>query len=194
MHGGKSPRGFARSDTKVGRFSKDLPTRLIANYELTRKDPQILEQREEIALIHARILDLIKRVDSGESGHLWRQIRKQYETLVTAIREQNRDTMRVALAALDQLITRGTTDYRAWEEVTHQIDRKQRLIESERKRAVELQQVITMDQMMTFMKVQQHAILKVITDRKLLAQLFDELSVGFRESGFDLPGLSGTVH
>lgn len=193
MHGGKTPRGLASTKFKTGRYSKDIPARLIASYELTRSDPRILEQREEIALIHARILDLIQRVDSGESGHLWRSIRKQYETLVEAIREQDRDRMRLALAALDQLITRGTTDYKAWEEVTHQIDRKQRLIESERKREVELQQVITMDQMLVFMKVQQDAILKVVTDKRQLADLFNELSLGFRKSGVEIPGLP-TVH
>jgi predicted AAA+ superfamily ATPase len=50
-----------------------------------------------------------------------------------------------SLSALAALIQQGTDDYHAWEEASRQIDRTQRLVESERKRAVELHQLITMD-------------------------------------------------
>ena len=39
MHGGVTPRGFALPQTKTGEYSKDVPTRLIADYERTKDDP-----------------------------------------------------------------------------------------------------------------------------------------------------------
>ena len=42
MHGGTTPRGLALPQTRTGRFSKDLPTRLLANYQAAPADPEML--------------------------------------------------------------------------------------------------------------------------------------------------------
>jgi len=196
-HGGKTPRGAALPQFKHGRYSKDLPSRLLADYEQTRSDEKLLEQREEIALVQARINDLIKRVDSGESGHLWNKLQETYQALEDAIRSQEPDDIRLALFEMKQLITRGVNDYRAWQEAGVQVDRKMRLVESERRRAIELQQTATAEQFLAFTSVVQHAILKVIKDTALLSQLQSEFTILFRERGIQLPNgteSAGTVH
>jgi len=187
MHGGKTPRGFAHPSTKTGRYSRDLPTRLVADYEVTRLDPHLLELRDEVSVVHTRILDLIKRVDSGESGHLWRQLQSAFHALTAALREQDQDGIRTALTDMNTLIARGTQDYLAWEEASKQIDRKQRLIESERRRALELGQVATAEQLVLFLKVHQDAILEVITDQRQLTRLQFAISQRFRARGLALP-------
>ena len=84
QHGGATPRGMALPQTKTGRYSRDLPTRLAARYQESLSDPDLLALREEIALIDARLGDLLKRVDSGESGVLWDLLQKTYREFVMA--------------------------------------------------------------------------------------------------------------
>jgi len=188
LHGGNSRKGIASGQFKHGRYSKDLPTRLLAEYDLTRNDPKLLELKDEIALIHSRAVDLIKRVDSGESGHLWQLLAKTFADLEEAIRAKDTVTIGAALTEMQRLIVRGTEDYHAWEEVTKQIDRKQRLVESERKRAVELQQFVTVEQFMLYASVYTDAIRQIITDQQQLARLQQLLAIRFRERGVNVVG------
>ena len=76
IHGGATPRGFDHPLTKTGRYSKHLPTRLLADYEAALADPNLLSAREDIAKLTARQADLLRRVDSGEAGALWGAMRK----------------------------------------------------------------------------------------------------------------------
>jgi hypothetical protein len=67
-HGGKSLAGIASPTYKEGKYSKHLPQRMREAYALAIDDPQLLEQREQIGIIDARLIDLLARVDTGESG------------------------------------------------------------------------------------------------------------------------------
>src|SRR4051794_14907848 len=58
MHFGNVPRGMASPHTKTGRYSKDLPTRLLARYEEAMNDPDLLNLSSEIALLGARLSEL----------------------------------------------------------------------------------------------------------------------------------------
>src|SRR3954451_14863589 len=71
MHGGKVPRGRALPQTKHGRYSKDLPTRLLATYSAAQADTELLSLRDDVALLDARLADVLARVDTGESSALW---------------------------------------------------------------------------------------------------------------------------
>lgn len=78
MHGGATPAGVALPHFRTGRRSRDLPARLAARYQEARSDPQLLELREGIALVDARIADLLARVDAGESGARWRALQVHF--------------------------------------------------------------------------------------------------------------------
>jgi hypothetical protein len=157
LHGGTSLRGIASATYKHGRRTRygGLPPRMKHEYQRALSDPQLLELKEEIALIHARAADLVRRVDSGESGHLWHLLQAAYRTLTTA---QSGADQLTAIREMGTLISRGAADYRAWQEVLSTITTKQRLIESERKRAIELHQTITLDALNPFI----HAIIDYI--------------------------------
>src|SRR5512137_2855467 len=63
MHGGKSAGGIASPLWKHGRQSKYLPARMRDAYNASLTDKELLELRGEIALVDARITDLLQRVD-----------------------------------------------------------------------------------------------------------------------------------
>src|SRR5262245_50957479 len=89
-HGGRSPQGIALPQTKSGRYSKHLPSRLLATYEEAKRDPEILALRDEVALIDARLAELLKRIDTGESGASWKQLQENFRELRVALK--NRDS------------------------------------------------------------------------------------------------------
>ena len=59
MHGGKSLGGIASPNFKHGGYSKFLPVRLGDNYQEAMADPELLALRDDIALLDARVHDLM---------------------------------------------------------------------------------------------------------------------------------------
>lgn len=59
MHGGKTPRGIHSPHWRGRGYSKDLPTRLADRFRLALQDPQLLELSSEIALLDARVGELL---------------------------------------------------------------------------------------------------------------------------------------
>lgn len=74
LHGGKSLKGAMQPAFKTGRYSKSLPTRLAARYEELAADPELLNIRDEILVLRARLSDLLSKVDTGESEASWERV------------------------------------------------------------------------------------------------------------------------
>jgi hypothetical protein len=127
----------------VGRYSKHLPTRLVEDYEKSLKDPELLNLRDEISIIDTRIVDVMGRVDSGEAGTLWHKARSNFIDMQAAIAAQNVEDMQRSINMLNTVLGQGIGDWHAWDEVTKLMEQRRRLVESERKRLVEMNQVIT---------------------------------------------------
>ena len=168
MHGGKNLRGIAHPNFVNGSHSDYvLPPRMREAYSDALSDPKLLELKTEIALVHARAQDLVIRVDSGESGHLWRLLQQAYLDLTKA---KDADEQLAAVSEMGQLITRGAADYAAWNEALKTIDQKQKLVESERKRAVEQHLMVTLDSIKPYLFDTIDFIRRYITDRAQLAE------------------------
>src|SRR5690606_35293513 len=76
VHGGLTLRGADHPNHKTGRWSKDLPTRLAARYHEALKDAKLLELRDELAIIDARLSDQLATLDTGEAGAIWADLAK----------------------------------------------------------------------------------------------------------------------
>lgn len=148
MHGGKSPKGIASPAYQTGRYSKYLPARLMERYQEASQDSELLALREDIALLDTRLADLLKRVDSGEAGAAWKEARAAYKKLSVAIRDGDKTGLLESMADLETVIGRGWSDYMAWSEIQNILDQRRRLVESEQKRLVQGQMVITGEQAM----------------------------------------------
>jgi len=133
LHGGKALRGLDSPSLKHAIYSKDLPARMVDDYEAALADPDRLSLDPTIALTRSRIKDLIKRVDIGESGRLWKETRQAMRALRKAI-AGDVDSFNERLLELEALIIQGVADFAAWEEIGKQEDRHARLITTEMKR------------------------------------------------------------
>ncbi|MBK8035311.1 MAG: hypothetical protein IPK17_38565 [Chloroflexi bacterium] len=146
MHGGKTPTGIASPHFKTGRHSKHLPARMLERYEEALSDGELLALNAEIALLDARIADLLARVDTGESGAAWTAAGKAYHDLKNAMGKIDIPAAQDAMQQLETALGDGSTDYTAWNEIQMLVQQRRTLVETERKRVLEMEQMITVEQ------------------------------------------------
>jgi hypothetical protein len=143
LHGGKTPGGLASPHIKTGDRSRYLPARLAQHYLAAENDPHLLSLRNDIALMDTRLIDLLGRVDTGEAGRHWAKLNQAWTEFKRAKRRDDDDALAIALDNLEQLITTGHADYTAWAEIAQAVEQRRKLVESERRTLVDLQQMIT---------------------------------------------------
>lgn len=189
MHGGSTPSGIALPQTTNGRYSKHLPTRMSERYQQALTDPDLLAMREEVALIDSRLSDVLGRVDTGESGHVWAALQKAWKMYRTGPPDKRME----AEGQISDLITAGASDYEAWEEVRSLVDQRSRVVGSERQRMVQLQQMLSIDQAMTLMAAIADSVRKHVSDRDALAAISADLGrlVSLGAGRSDQSGLVG---
>lgn len=171
LHGGATLQGIASPTFKGGRYSKYIPARLSERYHEAVADPELLAQREEIALLDGRLADLLTHVDSGEAKTLWEQARKATDKMLRAFESNDLGSMHVGILELDRLIGSGLADHEAWYEIHAVIDQRRKLAESERKRLIEMQQMVKADQAMALAGALLASVKANVTDRATLAAI-----------------------
>ena len=171
LHGGKSLGGLASPTFKHGRYSRVLPARLAARYDEATTDPALLELRADVALLDARLADVLSRVDTGESGALWTTLQNHRRDVLAAKRVGDSVAQAVALNALLETVGQGHADYRAWQEIGALLEQRRKLVESERKRLVEAQQTLTVEKAMLLIGAISGIIKAHVHDRAILAAI-----------------------
>lgn len=174
MHGGKSLAGPAAPAWIDGRRSHVLPKRLLDDYRASLDDPDRLVLNAEIALVDSRLNDVLKRVDSGESGAIWSQIKQVWGEFEDADAIGDKDARAQAQFRLGTLIVRGANDWMAWADVLGLIERRRKLVESERKRLVEAQQMIHVEQAMALLGLLVDAVRRHVDSDDTLGAIVDE--------------------
>jgi len=177
LHGGKSVSGIASPNFKHGRYSKVLPAGLAERYEAALDDQEILAMRDEIALLDTRLTDLVGGLTVGTSRELWKNLRTAYGELRSALAQQDPDAANIAMLTLGSAITNGSKERETWDEVYTLLEQRRKLTESEAKRLIQMQQVITAEQAMILLARVQQAIVENVTDKRALAAIAAE----FRE-------------
>jgi hypothetical protein len=153
-----------------------LPTRLAADYERAAHDPELCALRHELAVVDARINDLLGRVDTGEAGRLWHHARAAWQTLKRAQAEGRPPLQARAALELDGLLEQAVGDHAAWHEIIQLIEQRRKLVESEAKRLVAMQQMMTTEQAMLLLGTVVAILKRHITDRETLQQISLDLS------------------
>lgn len=176
MHGGTQPRGLAHHATKTGILSKDMPTRILADFEAARSDPDLVALREELALVQAREADLLRRVDTGEAGVLWQRIRAAMREFRRAQRADDAPAAAAALRDMEQAMDEGVQDYLAWQELLRAIEQRRRLAETERKRLEAIQQTLSADRAMLWATALLDSVRRHVDDRRALAAVAADFS------------------
>lgn len=177
MHGGATPRGIASPHFKTGRYSDFIRGNVLQGYEAALTDETLLELNDEIALIDGRLREVLNEaLSSPASSQLWRDLREAYRSLTVANRRGDEAGVAETLSTIGTLITQGHKLYNQWQDVVNLIDTRRRLVESQRKRKLELQQNIPIDQAMTLISTIVMSVKTHVTDPYTLRKIVDDLS------------------
>lgn len=174
-HGGATPRGFANPNTKHGKYSKFLPDSLAKNYNKALHDPDLLALRDAIALFESRLLDVLKRVNAGESGRLWKMLQAAYNAMLEARAQNDGAQVAARLNDIGSLIQRGIADYAAWGEVREVVEQGRKLRETEHKRLVAMQMMVSKEEQMNLVAALVSMVRRHISDRDTLAAISTDL-------------------
>lgn len=139
-HGGTAVRGPLHHNYKTGRYSRAIPGNLMQAYERSLQDDELLSLRDEIALLDSRLDDCVKALpnagaDLGSAVFL-------HARMVAAIREGDADAMGRAVTELGSVLSDAQDATRGWEHVIGLLEARRRLVESERRRLVDMQMMI----------------------------------------------------
>jgi hypothetical protein len=184
MHGGKTPRGPASTHYKDGRHSRFLPARMFAAYHAAGLDPELMSLRRDLALLDARIIDVLKRVDSGEAGVIWQAAQAAMARFDREWVKKDGDGMEAALAEMRRLLTQGASDWATWREVGKLIEQRCKLVESEQHRLTLAGEMIHREQAMALLGQVVAILRRHVPDRQVLhAIALDIQAVGYRSNG-----------
>jgi hypothetical protein len=181
MHGGATPKGIASPQTMSGRYSKYLPTRLIDRYEQARSDSALLTLRDDIGLLDTRIGQVVTALDTGESREAWvallagwTRLEEQFQALLDT--GETPEDMEQTVTSVGTLIRHGLSEGYVWTEIRGLLKERAELVANERKRLVEMQQVMTAEQAMTLMAAVADTVRRNVHDRDALAAISDDLN------------------
>lgn len=175
MHGGKSPRGLAHPSTKHGRRSIDLPTRMLADYEAERGDPDLLNLSDSIAVTRARRSDLFRQLEQSGSASLFLDLLATWQQFERAQRAKDGEAMSVALQEVGRLIKRGATDASKWREIMALQEQERKLVESEQKRRVAMNTMLTAEKGQLLVRALLASVNSHVSDKSVLAAIGSDI-------------------
>jgi hypothetical protein len=146
------------------------------HYQEALDDPRLLELRDDIALLDARLAELIGRVsgDVDVGPVRWRELQNLFKAYNAAIQAGKTEDVEAIYAAMFALINKAVSDYAVWDTIQEAIQQRRRLVESERQRLVQMQQMVTAEQAVSAMTALVSAVRANVRDSVVLANIQTE--------------------
>lgn len=181
--GGKHLVGSANPSFKHGKYSRYMPLRLAARYLESARDPELLASRQEIALLDARLAELLGRVDTGESSRLFATAREAFNGFRNALDRSDKETMAIHLQTLDATLGRAVGDYAAWDDIRQSLETRRKLVETEMRRLEKMKQFHTAEELQSLLMAIAMIAKRTINDPKVLNEFtLAVLELGQRET------------
>ena len=152
MHGGKTPRGLASPHLVHGRFSRDLPTHLLARFEEALADRDLLSLRQDVALLDALITEKLAEVRDEEVNLDLAPIADLVENIARHVTTWDCTRTKLELDRLQQVISSHQDQARGMREVRALIKEKAAVVAKENRRLAELNQHLTVEQAMVMIR------------------------------------------
>lgn len=172
VHGGLTPGGLASTHFKHGKYSKYLPDRLAARYQEAIEDNELLTLKNEVHLIDTRLTEILDNVQSDDTKTLWLDLQSTWDKYRNAINDEIRTNQ---LNNIEELIEKGSKVYHQWNEIYNVLEQRRKLVESERKRYLEMQQMITADRAMLLVSSLLGIIKEHVSDRNILTAIATDI-------------------
>lgn len=178
-HGGKTPvAGPDHPTWKHGRYSKAIPKGLKSLLEQAASDPDLLNLRDEIAVLQVAIADSLATLENVTSV----QVSSLREAAKSVREAEGTDAYDAALASLLTLCESASSASDQWHKIADLAERKARLVSAEHKRSVELEQMIPASRLYALIEFVVQVIRDTVKDRELIVAIGDRLRTVFDQA------------
>lgn len=175
LHGGSTPRGLAHPNYQGRGYTKDLPARLLERLVEGIDDPELTSLRTEIALLDARMGELVEGLDEIGATEAWASVLEQSGRLERLIQNPEVDGQEVVLAGIAKKLKDACdiehTTRETWKEVYTLIDRRRRTTNVELKREENEELTMKHQQAMHFFAILIQVIKDEVPDKALQNRL-----------------------
>jgi len=158
--------GAAHPSYRGRGWSKDIPTRLVERFQASMDDPDLLSQRAEIALLDARIGDLLRQVDTGESIRAWAEAKRLFRQMKEANARGDAAGIATAVQGLDRVLDKGATDALAWKDVLATVEQRRKIVQTEHEHQDREEQMITLERALLLVGSLQNAVMTHVRDTR----------------------------
>lgn len=162
---------------EIFRYRNSIPPNLLAKFLDAMSDPNKLSLESELAVVTARVDELLQRVDQRQSRHAWSQVIAARDVISGGMRSGDpaefTKSVTTALSMINKAVS--DSDYKVWDELFNAITYRKSLAESERRRQVEERQAVTVDEMVILMGQVQSIIISMIKDDGLRLEIAQRL-------------------
>jgi hypothetical protein len=146
-HGGKTPVGIEAKNTKHGRYSKYIPVALMEKYRHAEEDTDLMSLKGEMALVTARLYELVEKIEDTAGKIPYSELLRQYERFKMAERA-GQDNAEYLKLEFEAMLVSIKEDMKIWDEVAHMVNVKRRLVDSEQKKMKQMSQYVEVDRVM----------------------------------------------
>lgn len=171
LHGGTSLAGPAAPGWRTGAASKYLPKGLVASFEASMQDPDLLALDRDISVVQARIEATLGQLrDGGNEG--WSAVRKAVEAVDAATTGTDKAAAAVALVAV---VRKGLDAQDLWTDLERLTEQKRRLVDTERRRIEAAQQALTTERATALITYVLESLKRNVRDRAALVAVTNDL-------------------
>ncbi len=166
--------GVANPNFSTGKYSKALPLALREAYERVRRDADLLSLRDDLAVVDARLDQLLQRIEETPDDSTIRSLVEG----IGAAKELLSEDPAAALARLDVILValgRVQADGKVWAEILGTQEQRRKLADSERKRLEALREYVTRDRLLTLVAGLLECIARHVVDKKVLRKISTEI-------------------
>lgn len=116
-----------------GRYGGSLSGKRADAYKSALQDHYLLHLRDEIAVLTARINDLLEQTEEGVNAKTWKETQQLWARFARAYRRDDRDAMDEMVVRLTELIETGKRDSDIWTDVERLFEQRRKLVETEQR-------------------------------------------------------------
>lgn len=166
------PGGLNDGQIADARHVKHLPNRLLDKFEEFLTDPEYVSMREEVALVDTRIAERLEMLSSSDTEAAWVKVR-QVAIILDGDNISAEDIVkcRASLARAFEAVA----DNEVWTEVLELIERRRRLADTERRRIVDAQQMLTIQEANVLVATLMNIVMKHVKDPEIRRAIADEM-------------------
>lgn len=177
MHGGYSTViGAANSGFSTGRHSRFLPAQLAELYEDALSNPELLDMADHIALLEARIQEILNKATDGEPVPRWKEVAEVFADVETAMLSGDKDRFIPAMERMHLMLDAGEKWDRTWDQVQGTMEQLRKMTDTEVKRKKELHQMVPVERVIILMAAVATAVKRHVTDPEQIQGVLMELA------------------